>query len=53
VAACGLHRETALHGALEDAWLAAQLLRALHGLPPVPMRLHGITNSPVGAVIAA
>ncbi|WP_165838671.1 3'-5' exonuclease [Roseicella frigidaeris] len=45
-AACGLAREGALHGALEDAWLAAQLLRTLHGLPPVPMRLHGITNGP-------
>lgn len=46
--ALGLARETALHGALEDAWLAAQLLRHLHGLPPAPMRLHGITNSPDG-----
>ncbi|MBK1657763.1 3'-5' exonuclease [Paracraurococcus ruber] len=45
-AACGLARETGLHGALEDAWLAAQLLRALHGLPPAPMRLHGFSNSP-------
>ncbi len=45
-AACGFGRETALHGALEDAWLAVQLLRRLHGLPPVPMRLHGITNGP-------
>ncbi|TCZ66153.1 3'-5' exonuclease [Roseicella aquatilis] len=52
-AACGLGREGALHGALEDAWLAAQLLRALHGLPPAPMRLHGITNSPAGADMAA
>jgi DNA polymerase III subunit epsilon len=51
-AACGLGRESALHGALEDAWLAAQLLRALHGLPPAPMRLHGITNGP-GEEIAA
>jgi DNA polymerase-3 subunit epsilon len=47
-AACGLAREGTLHGALEDAWLAVQLLRHLHGLPPVPMRLHGITNGPVG-----
>ncbi|MEN0073619.1 MAG: 3'-5' exonuclease [Paracraurococcus sp.] len=45
-AACGLAREGSLHGALEDAWLAAQVLRALHGLPPAPMRLHGITNGP-------
>lgn len=45
-AACGLAREGSLHGALEDAWLAAQVLRALHALPPVPMRLHGITNGP-------
>lgn len=43
-AACGLGREGARHGALEDAWLAAQLLRALHGLPPARMRLHGFTN---------
>jgi DNA polymerase III subunit epsilon len=43
-AACGLGREGALHGALEDAWLAAQLLRILHGLPAAPMRLHGFTN---------
>jgi DNA polymerase-3 subunit epsilon len=43
-AACGLSREGAHHGALEDAWLAAQILRALHGLEPVPMRLHGFTN---------
>ena len=43
-AACGLSREGSLHGALEDAWLAANLLRALHGLPPAPMRLHGFTN---------
>ena len=47
-AECGLAREGALHGALEDAWLAAQVLRALHGLAPVPMRLHGITNTPDG-----
>ena len=47
-AACGLAREGTLHGALEDAWLAAQLLRRLHGLPPALMRLHGITNGPVG-----
>ena len=52
-AACGLGRETALHGALEDAWLAANLLRVLHGLPPAPMRLHGISNTPAGAVIEA
>ena len=45
-AACGLSREGKLHGALEDAWLAVQLLRRLHGLAPVPMRLHGITNGP-------
>jgi DNA polymerase-3 subunit epsilon len=43
-AACGLGRETALHGALEDAWLAANILRALYALPPAPMRLHGFTN---------
>jgi DNA polymerase-3 subunit epsilon len=43
-AACGLSRETALHGALEDAWLAANILRHLHDLPPAPMRLHGFTN---------
>lgn len=47
-AACGLTREGALHGALEDAWLAAQVLRALHGLPPAPMRLHGFTNAAAG-----
>ena len=52
-AACGLGRETALHGALEDAWLAANLLRVLHGLPPAPMRLHGISNTPAGAAIEA
>lgn len=45
-AACGLARDGALHGALEDAWLAVQVLRRLHGLSPVPMRLHGITNGP-------
>jgi DNA polymerase-3 subunit epsilon len=45
-AACGVAREGHLHGALEDAWLAVQLLRHLHGLGPVPMRLHAITNSP-------
>lgn len=44
-AACGLAREGALHGALEDAWLAAQLLRVLHGMPPAPMRLHGFTHA--------
>src|SRR4051812_46092012 len=49
-AACGLDREGTLHGALEDAWLAVQVLRRLHGLEPVPMRLHGITN---GEEIAA
>ena len=43
-AAIGLSREDALHGALEDAGLAAQLLRVLHGLPTGPMRLHGFTN---------
>ncbi|MBB5694244.1 3'-5' exonuclease [Muricoccus pecuniae] len=51
-AACGLARETALHGALEDAWLAANLLRALHGLPPAPMRLHGFTNDRAGDMAA-
>lgn len=44
-AECGLSREGSLHGALEDAWLAAQVLRRLRGLPPVPMRLHGFTNA--------
>ena len=43
-AACGLARETALHGALEDAWLAANILRAMHGMGPAPMRLHGFSN---------
>ncbi len=43
-AALGLSRETDLHGALEDAWLAVGILRALHGLPPPKMRLHGFTN---------
>jgi DNA polymerase-3 subunit epsilon len=43
-AALGLSREGDLHGALEDAWLATLVLRALRGLPPVPMRLHGFTN---------
>ncbi|WP_376087098.1 exonuclease domain-containing protein [Roseomonas sp. CCTCC AB2023176] len=43
-AALGLSREGDLHGALEDAWLAVGVLRALHGLPPPPMRLHGFTN---------
>ncbi|WP_458095041.1 3'-5' exonuclease [Roseomonas sp. WA12] len=43
-AACGLARETALHGALEDAWLAVNLLRTMHGMVPAPMRLHGFTN---------
>jgi DNA polymerase-3 subunit epsilon len=43
-AACGLGREGTLHGALEDAWLAVGLLRALHGMDPAPMRLHGFTN---------
>ena len=51
-AACGLARETALHGALEDAWLAANLLRALHGLAPAPMRLHGFTNDLTGEMAA-
>jgi DNA polymerase-3 subunit epsilon len=50
--ACGLARETALHGALEDAWLAANILRALHDLPPAPMRLHGFTNDRVGRMAA-
>ncbi|SDB29757.1 3'-5' exonuclease [Belnapia rosea] len=50
---CGLGREGSLHGALEDAWLAVQLLRHLHGLAPVPMRLHGITNSPCLEALAA
>ncbi|WP_149536572.1 3'-5' exonuclease [Siccirubricoccus phaeus] len=45
-AACGLAREGMFHGALEDAWLAVQILRALHGLPPAMMHLHGITNGP-------
>jgi DNA polymerase-3 subunit epsilon len=39
-----LGREGTLHGALEDAWLAANILRHLHDLPPAPMRLHGFTN---------
>ncbi|WP_052389376.1 3'-5' exonuclease [Belnapia moabensis] len=52
-AACGFERETSLHGALEDAWLAVQLLRHLHGLPPVPMRLHGITNGPAHSLAEA
>lgn len=52
-AACGLGREGTLHGALEDAWLAAQLLRALHGLPPAPMRLHGFTNQALCEEFAA
>lgn len=52
-AACGLGRDGALHGALEDAWLAAQLLRALHGLPPARMRLHGFTNQSSSEEIAA
>ena len=43
-AALGLSREGSLHGALEDAWLAATILRALNGLAPAPMRLHGFTN---------
>ena len=43
-AVLGLGREDALHGALEDAALAAQLLRALHGLPAGIVRLHGPTN---------
>ena len=47
-AECGLAREGALHGALEDAWLAANILRALHGLDPAPMRLHGFTNERAG-----
>ncbi|MBP0446398.1 3'-5' exonuclease [Roseomonas sp. SSH11] len=47
-AECGLARETALHGALEDAWLAANILRALHGMEPAPMRLHGFTNERAG-----
>jgi len=44
-AALGLSRETSLHGALEDSWLAANLLRALHGLPAARMRLHGFSNA--------
>ena len=52
-AACGFSREGSLHGALEDAWLAVQLLRRLHDMPPVPMRLHGITNGPEGDAMAA
>lgn len=52
-AACGLGREGALHGALEDAWLATQLLRALHGLQPAPMRLHGFTNQAADEECAA
>ena len=47
-AACGLAREGSLHGALEDAWLAVQILRTPHGLDPVPMRLHGFTNQARG-----
>ncbi|MFT8242904.1 exonuclease domain-containing protein [Roseomonas sp. BN140053] len=43
-AAVGLRRASALHGALEDAALAAQLLRVLHGMPTGPMRLHDPTN---------
>ncbi|UFN46941.1 3'-5' exonuclease [Roseomonas sp. OT10] len=43
-AAIGLSREDALHGALEDAGLATQLLRVMHGLPVGPMRLHDPTN---------
>ena len=35
-----------------DAWLAANLLRALHGLPPAPMRLHGFTNDRAGDMAA-
>ena len=31
--ACGLGRETALHGALEDAWLCMQVWLWLHDLP--------------------
>jgi len=46
-AECGLSREGALHGALEDAWLAVNILRALHGRPPAPMRLHSFTNDRV------
>lgn len=51
-AVCGVAREGELHGALEDAWLAVQLLRHLHGLPPAPMRLHAITNTPAEALAA-
>jgi len=43
-ATLGLGRDTALHGALEDAALAAQLLRVLHGQPPGQTRLHPPTN---------
>ena len=51
-AECGLARETALHGALEDAWLAANILRSLHGMAPVPMRLHGFTNDRMAEMAA-
>ncbi len=44
-ATLGLEREDALHGALEDAGLAAQLLRALHGLPAGIVRPHAPTNA--------
>ena len=43
-AALGLARESDRHGALEDACLASQLLRALHGRPPGRMNLHDPTN---------
>ncbi|MFC0410248.1 3'-5' exonuclease [Roseomonas elaeocarpi] len=43
-ATLGLGRDTALHGALEDAALAAQLLRVLHGQEPGQTRLHPPTN---------
>ena len=43
-AALGLARESDQHGALEDACLASQLLRALHGRPTGRMTLHDPTN---------
>lgn len=56
-AALGLSRGGALHGALEDAWLAAMILRVLAaGLPPVEggaRRLHGVTNAREGALASA
>lgn len=52
-AAIGLGREGGLHGALEDAWLAVQLLRHLHGLAPARARLHGFGNDRAEAECAA